>query len=350
MLSVIIPCRNEATRIASVLDCLLAQKMPEGGLEILVADGMSSDGTQEVVRQVASRDARVRLLQNRQQFTANGLNLAIREARGRFIARIDAHSSYASDYLYECMAVLRSRGADNVGGAWIARGDGYVSRAIAAAFQSPFAVGGARSHTAVYEGPVDSVYLGCWPKTTFEKYGGFDEELVRNQDDEHNFRINRGGGTVWQSPRIRSWYTPRNSINALFRQYYQYGYWKVRVIQKHGRPACVRHVVPGIFVTGLLACACGGFFLPAFWVLGGIALIAYIVGLSVAALDTARQSEWRLIPVLPLVFATYHMGFGIGFLNGILDFVLLRRAPSKSATVLTRNTKEMPDAHIPGSQ
>jgi len=347
MLSVIIPCRNEVTRIASVLNCLLTQKMPEGGLEILVADGMSSDGTQDVVRQVAARDDRVRLLQNTRQFAASGLNLGIREARGRFIARIDAHSSYASDYLYECMAVLRSTGADNVGGPWIACGEGYISRAIAAAFQSPFAVGGARSHTAVYEGPVDSVYLGCWPKTTFEKYGDFDEDLVRNQDDEHNFRINRGGGTVWQSPRIRSWYSPRNSIKALFRQYYQYGYWKVRVIQKHGRPACVRHVVPGLFLGGLVVCSGVGFFLPVLWALGGIALIAYIVGLSVAAIDTARLNEWRLLPVLPLVFATYHMGFGIGFLNGILDFVLLKRAPKQSATILTRNTQEMPDAHIP---
>src|SRR5262249_25260654 len=131
---------------------------------------------------------------------------------------------------------------------WVARGDRYVSRAIAAAFRSPFSAGGANSHDPRHEGPVDSVYLGCWRRDVFSRVGLFDEELVRNQDDEWNLRLIRSGGTIWQSPRIRSWYRPRASLAALFQQYRQYGYWKVRVIQKHRRPASPRHLVPVLFL------------------------------------------------------------------------------------------------------
>src|SRR5262249_1078406 len=143
-------------------------------------------------------------------------------------------------------------GADNVGGPWIARADGYVGLAIAAAFQSSFAVGGARGHNPEYEGKVDTVYLGCWRREIFDRIGFFDEELVRNQDDEFNLRIVRSGGGVWQSPKIQSWYTPRASLRDLCRQYSQYGYWKLRVIQKHRLPASMRHIVPAGFVALLM--------------------------------------------------------------------------------------------------
>src|SRR5262249_37522272 len=141
-------------------------------------------------------------------------------------------------------------GADKVGGPWVAEGKGYVGRAIAAAFQSPFAVGGARGHDPNYEGIVDLVYLGCWRRGVFDWFGLFDEELVRNQDDEFDLQLIRAGGTIWQSPRIRSWNQPRGSLRTLFLQYMQYGYWKVRVIQKHKIPASTRHLMPGGFVFG----------------------------------------------------------------------------------------------------
>src|SRR5262249_53760198 len=156
---------------------------------------------------------------------------AIRAAQGSIIIRMDVHTEYASDYIRQCLAVLQETGADNVGGPWVAKGNGLVSSAIAAAFQSPFAVGGARGHDFHYEGAIDTVYLGCWPREVFDRIGLFDEEFVRNQDDEFNLRLARAGGKIWQSPRIKSWYRPRGSLKALWRQYVQYGYWKVRVIQ-----------------------------------------------------------------------------------------------------------------------
>ena len=190
-----------------------------------------------------------------------------------------------------------------------------------------------------YEGPVDTVYLGCWRKEAFERFGYFDKELVRNQDDEHNLRITRGGGKVWQSPKIRSWYRPRGSLAALFKQYMQYGYWKVRVIQKHKLPASWRHLVPAVFLLTLLllsfASTISAWFLwPLAWLLAAYSLC--VLGASIL---TARTSHWKLLPVLPPVFCCYHFGYGWGFLRGLFDFVLLRRSARSSFVRLTRGNE-----------
>ncbi|HXG24696.1 MAG TPA: glycosyltransferase family 2 protein, partial [Chthonomonadales bacterium] len=192
--SLILPCRNEAGHIEACLRSVLAFEPPPGGFEVIVVDGMSEDGTREIVEQLAAEDPRLRLLDNPERITPCALNRGIGAARGEIIVRIDAHTEYAADYLCKCLEVLSETGADNVGGPWVARGRTYLQRAIAAAFQSPFAVGGARGHKANYEGPVDTVYLGCWPRTVLEQIGLFDEELARNQDDELNFRLIRAGG------------------------------------------------------------------------------------------------------------------------------------------------------------
>ena len=335
--TVVIPCRNERSHIEDCLRGILEQTPPPGGFEVIVADGGSDDGTRAILEQLAAASAGLRVIDNPRRIVSAGLNAAIRAARGRIIVRMDAHTRYAPDYVRECVAALAASGADNVGGPWVARGDRYLSRAIAAAFQSPFAAGGARGHDPDYAGPVDTVYLGCWPAATFRAHGLFDEELVRNQDDEHNLRLTRGGGRVWQSPRIRSWYTPRGSLVALFRQYSQYGYWKVRVIRKHHRPAAVRHLVPALFVATLGLCLLGAPFSGLLRALGLAALAAYLVGVLGAALATAARTEWRFAPVLPAVFAMYHFGYGLGFLQGLIDFAILRRRAARaSATVLTR--------------
>jgi glycosyltransferase involved in cell wall biosynthesis len=336
LVSIVLPCRNEARSIEAVLAAILAQKEPPGGLEVIVADGLSSDGTRERVLEAAKRDARIRLVDNPKCFTSHGLNAAIAAAGGEIIVRMDAHTIYAPDYVQCCVTTLRETGADNVGGAARTRAAGNIQRAIAAAYHSCFAVGGARFHDEHYEGYLDTVPYGCWPRATFEKYGLFDEELVRNQDDEHNLRIICGDGKVWQSSKIRSWYSPRDSILDLFRQYFQYGYWRVRVIQKHRLPASIRHVVPGAFVLILLACLAVSFlFPPAGWLGLGLAAL-YTVCLVAAALVTGAQSGWSLVPVLPAVFAAYHFGYGLGFVRGVLDFVVIKRRPRASATRLTR--------------
>jgi succinoglycan biosynthesis protein ExoA len=326
--SVVIPCRNEVRHIAACLRSVLAFEVPPGGYEVIVADGMSDDGTRGVVASLAADDGRLRLVDNPDRTTPCGLNAGIRAARGQIIARIDAHTEYAADYLVQCVKALHETGADNVGGPWMARGHGYLQRCIAAAFHSPFAAGGAAAHRCDYAGPVDTVYLGCWRREVFDRIGLFDEELVRNQDDELNLRLVRVGGTIWQAPEIRSWYAPRDSLAALFRQYWQYGYWKVRVIQKHRTPAALRHVVPGSFAASLILLALAAPVLsPAR--LGLVAQVgAYLLALGSASVATAARVGWRLLPGLPSVFVCYHLGYGLGFLFGIWDF-LVRRRPGR---------------------
>ena len=249
---------------------------------------------------------------------------------------MDAHTEYATNYVRKCVEVLQSTRADNVGGPWVARGHAKIGQAIAAAFQSSFSCGGARGHDLNYSGPVDTVYLGCWPRDVFDRVGFFDEQLVRNQDDELNLRISRAGGKIWQSPLIRSWYVPRSSLLSLFIQYMQYGYWKVRVIQKHRLPASVRHLVPGAFVGALITLLLASFRWPlAAW--GWIGLtMTYLTCNITASVFTARRYGLNLLPILPLVFACCHLAYGYGFLRGVLDFVVLRRGARAAYKRLSR--------------
>ncbi|PWT81330.1 MAG: glycosyltransferase family 2 protein [Acidobacteria bacterium] len=337
--SVVIPCFNERGMIAGCLDSILASDYPDDHLEILVADGMSNDGTRSILEDYARHHKNIRLIDNPEKAVPYGLNRAIRMARGELIIRIDAHAEYAPDYIQQCVTLLQETGADNVGGAQRAKGSGLIQQAISLAHHSPFAVGGARFHNVDYEGYVDTVPYGCWKKERLIEFGLFDEELVRNQDDELNLRIIRQGGKIWQSTRIRSWYYPRTSLLALFRQYQQYGYWKVRVIQKHKLPASWRHLIPGSWLAILVCLAAFAFFTPeARWLLSGY-LSLYALGcLAAALLICKQQRQYKFIPVLPPVFAIYHIAYGYGFLRGILDFAVLRRGARESFKTVTRSS------------
>ena len=336
MVSVILPCRNEAGYIEDCLQSILTQDVPDVELEIIVADGVSIDGTREYLQRISAENPRVRFLNNPGRIVSTGLNTALREARGEVVVRMDAHTVYAPDYIKQCLAVLRETGADNVGGPMRTTAASYKERAIRAVFHSPFAVGGARSHKADHEGYVDTVIYGCWKRITFERVGNFDEELVRNQDDEHNLRILRSGGKVYQSPRIRSWYHVRDSFTALWKQYMQYGYWKVLVIKKHRLPASIRHVIPAAFVAVLGSLLLTGWFwrpaLAAAIALAGL----YFLAVLLASFVTACRTEMKLFPVLPVAFGCFHLGYGYGFLRGFVDFVAFQKAPATSFVQLTR--------------
>lgn len=362
--SVIVPCRNEEGHIGRFLREALGQEPPRGTgreeIEFLVADGGSTDGTRGELEEAARRDDRLRVIENPEGTVSPGLNRAIRAARGEIVLRMDVHTEYAPDYLRRCVETLERTGAANVGGPARTRAEGYWPRAIAAAYHSAFCVGGARFHNPEYEGPLDTVVYGCWRKSTLIEAGLFDEELGRNQDDELNFRIALGGGTLWQDPKIRSWYRPRGSLRALFRQYFQYGYWKVRVMRKHGRPAAVRHLVPGAFALfagagwapGLVALFWSRVLPEGFseraaragwaglWLWAGVLGLYGAASLAAAAAAARKPSPiggWDLFPALPLVFLTYHAGYGLGFLLGVWDFQIMNRDSGRAEmSALTR--------------
>jgi len=334
--SIVIPCRNERHHIESVLQSILAQDPPPGGFEVIVADGMSDDGTREILEGLSKVDQRLKVIDNAEGIIPTGLNAAIKVARGKIIIRMDGHTEYSPDYVRQCVAVLRETGADNVGGPWVAAGKSLVGRAIAAAFQSVFSVGAALAHQPNYEGPLDTVYLGCWPVEVFSRVGLFDEEMVRSEDDEFNLRLTRSGGKIWQSPCIKSWYHPRESLRSLFHQQMQYGYWKVRVIQKHKIPASVRHLIPAIFVLSLIFLPLPSLWLPLTSWSWFVLVATYLICNFAASLLTAERVGWKILPILPIVFACYHFGYGYGFLRGIGDFLLFRRRPNGVYTALTR--------------
>jgi glycosyltransferase involved in cell wall biosynthesis len=336
MVSVVVPCRNESGHVATCVAGLLALEAPVGGFEVVVADGNSDDGSRNILCRLAEKDSRLRVIDNPGRIASSGLNAAIRASQADIIVRADAHTDYAPDYLLRCLDALHQIGADNVGGPARTKAENYTQRAIAAAYHSPFSVGGARFHDPNYEGYVDTVTYGCWRRSAFERFGYFDEELVRNQDDEHNLRIIRGGGKVWQSPKIRSWYKPRGSLSALFKQYMQYGYWKVRVIRKHRLPASPRHLVPGGFILTLALLAILSPMTRLAFIALLLALGFYALALLLASAVTAARTEWKLLPALPVVFVCYHFGYGFGFLRGIWDFVIRRAQPRAHFSHLTR--------------
>jgi glycosyltransferase involved in cell wall biosynthesis len=330
--SVIVPCRNEARHIDAFLESIFAQEVPqEYLLQVVIADGMSDDGTRE--RLSAWRRTQLVTIDNPERITSSALNRAIERADGEFIVRMDVHTTYAHDYIKECVRALEETGATCVGGPWKPTGDRGVQAAIARAFESRLGSGGAPSRKVDYSGPVDTVYLGAWRRSDLLRLGGFDERLVRNQDDELNLRIWRSGGSVWQSAAIRSSYAPRASFKALFRQFFQYGYWKVPVIIKHRLPASPRHVLPFAFIATLAALVLLAPFSRWVAAAGAALALAYATVVLVSA-AMMRTREFFLS--VALAMCCMHFGYGLGFGRGLLDFVVRRRGAQEDMTRLTR--------------
>jgi len=317
MISVVIAILNEERFIERCLDGVLAQDYPAEQMEILVADGMSTDRTRELV----AKYPRVRLIDNPGRIVSCGLNRALAEARGEIIVRLDGHCEYPRDYVRRVVALREELNADSVGGVLVPVATDYVQRAIAAAYASPVGLGSAglkatASVDLVRE--VDTVHGGCWRRERLLAVGGFDEEMVRNQDDELSFRLRHSGGKIFQSLAIRVEYHVRNSYRKLFRQFMQYGYWKVRVVRKHPRQASVRHFVPAGFVLAVLTgLALAPFWQVAQWGLAGL-VGTYLVAVAVASLAQVWSAEKKVWPGLVFAVVLIHLSYGSGFLLGWL--------------------------------
>jgi glycosyltransferase involved in cell wall biosynthesis len=328
--SVIMPVRNEASFIGRSLGAVLSQDYPSDRLEVLVADGMSTDGTREVVESLSPRDANVRVIDNPRRIVPTGLNAALAHARGEFIVRVDGHCEIAPDYVSRCVEHLVKDDVDGVGGPLETIGDTCLAQAIATAMSSSFGVGGAAFRTVSNKTMLtDTVAFPAYTRIAMERAGGFDEELVRNQDDEYNYRLRKLGAKILLAADVRSRYYSRSSLRSLWRQYFQYGYWKVRVLQKHPRQMKLRQFVPPVFVASFLLTLLLAPFSPLGSALLGLAVVGpYVIVDLAASAYAAKNAKWQLLPYLPVIFPVLHISFGLGFLIGLARFWNRWRQPA----------------------
>lgn len=345
MITVVIPCLNESAFIDATLMSLAQQRDPGEPWEVIIADGGSDDGTREILEAWSARDDRFRWVDNPNRTTPLALNLGIELARGETIIILGAHAEVNQDFMLRNAELLKAHSESGCVGGVVAQVHGTVtSRRIGAAMSSPFGVGDARFRTGGVAGHVDTVAFGAYRKAALDEIGYFDPALVRNQDDELNYRLLTSGWRIWFDPRIQSRYHVRSTYRNLVRQYYQYGYWKVFVNMKHATITTWRQTVPALFL-GILAIAGGCWFLELLgkwnelWAGFGASIFVtaaalwVILGLGSAI---SGSESYRDIPGIMKAYAVIHFGYGTGYWHGMLDFMLLRRKPRKHSSALTR--------------
>jgi len=313
LISVVIPMRNESEWAERCLASVFAQDYPQDRMEVIVVDGMSDDGSYETLCDMARAEPRLTVLRNPARIVPSSLNLAIAAAKGEIIVRVDSHTTLDRDYVRRGVEILTRTGADNVGGPMRSLGGGAVGDAIAAAMASRFGIG-AYFHFATEERESDTVYMGMWPRRVFENVGLFDEELVRNQDDEFNYRIRKSGGRIIVSPAMVSAYQNRQSWRKLCRQFYEYGVWKVRVLQKHPGQMSLRHFVPPLFDLGLLMGLLAGLVWAPALLAVSAATVLYLGVMACVALAAERSvvRGLRMFVALTIINHAWALGFLVG--------------------------------------
>lgn len=319
--SVIIPCLNEEKTIGTLLDALLVQTYPLADMEVVIADALSHDQTRAVIAsfQQAHPELMVRVIDNTTTTIPAGVNEAIKASRGEIIVRMDAHSAPAPDYIERCVSALDEGLGENVGGVWDIRpsAKGWVAESIAAAAAHPLGVGDALYRHATQARSVDTVPFGAFRRELVEKIGLFDENLLANEDYEFNTRIRQSGGTVWLDPMIRSIYFARPTFGRLAKQYFNYGYWKWKMLQRYPKTLRWRQFLPPVFVLSLFFGGLLGIFFPfVLWFLF-FELLLYIAILFTAGLKLGKLG-------LPLAISVMHITWGGGLLWSALTSLTKR--------------------------
>ena len=324
LISIILPIRNEQGTIRPALEAILAQDYPLERLEILVADGMSADHTREIVQEYQVQHPQVQLIDNPGKIVPTGMNAALRVARGEIIIRVDGHCLIAPDYVRNCVDHLLNDGVAGVGGPMQSIGETPLSQTIAVAMSSTFGVGNSAFRTMTGKTMLaDTVPFPAYTRAIIQQVGLYDEELMRNQDDEYNYRIREHGGKILLAEDVRSQYFSRGSLGKLWQQYFQYGFYKVRVLQKHPKQMSPRQFVPPAFVSAvLLAMVLSIFTNWGVWLLALVGLSYLAANLLASLLTAARRGRRSLrhLPLLPLTFAILHLSYGLGFLSGLFKF------------------------------
>lgn len=333
--SVVIPCRNERRYIRDVIDSVIQSDHPEGGMEIIVVDGISDDGTRDVLREIqAQHPSLVRIMDNPKRITPCALNLGVRAARGEVIVRLDAHTYYDKNYFVKCIDWLKRSGADNVGGVWIVEPtrNTLVGRALARSYDHPLGSGSAHYRAGISKEPryVDTVPFGCYRKAVFERIGYFREDLARSQDMEFNMRLRNAGGKILLVPEIKARYQARSTLGEVIPYYLSNGFWVLFPMKFGLHVFKFRHLAPLAFTAWLLL-----FGLVSIWsrwvrepfllCLAIYASVALLASIQVAF----RERRVEYLATLPPAFALLHLTYGIGTLYGGLCLLLEQLMPSQ---------------------
>ena len=337
LVTAVIPCRNEVRYIGPCLDSLIRCDYPKDRLEVLVCDGLSDDGTRDVVAGYAARYSFIRLVDNPRRITPCAMNAGIREARGDVIMPMGAHALYSPSYISQLVAALEETGADNVGGVLVTlpANETPLARALAVGLSHRFGVGNSYFRIGTAERRhVDTVPFGCYRRPVFDRIGLFDEELVRNQDDELNARLLKQGGRIMLIPEVVSHYYARGSLGQVARMFYQYGYFKTLAAWKVGRIMTVRQLVPAVFVVALAVSGALALVLPPARIAVAAIAGAYVAAALASAALAVRRHGVRCAAALLLVFPTLHCSYGLGSVTAVLERVTgRRRLPPQVASI-----------------
>ena len=328
LVSIIISCRDEEKFIGQCLDSILQQTYPKDRLEVLVVDGMSSDKTREIVEAFIRNHPLIRLLENPKKLTPFAMNIGIKNSKGDLILFVNAHSILDKDFLKNSLYYLERTNADAVGGMLNTIHDGasLMAKSISLATDSFFGTGGRRYRSRMEEGFVKDTLPYCiYRRPLFDKIGLIDEALIRDQDEEFNYRILKNGGKIYYTPHIKSHLFIRPDLRKLWRQHFQYGYFKPLVVQKVGGILMWRQIIPSIFVSSLFLT--GLFSLITKYSLWCFMLISgsYIVANLLFSLTLSVKRGFKLFFFIAISFVTLHLSYGVGYIKGLYDFMICKR-------------------------
>lgn len=322
--SIIIPCRNEEKYIKQCIDSFLDQSYPKELIEIIIADGMSTDNTRNIINEISKENSNVVLIDNKKITAPAGMNIGIKKSKSDIIIIFGAHAYADKDFVKENVLALQNNDIGCTGGLITTINDGIKGEAIAEAMSCPFGVGNALFRYADKEAFVDTVGFGAYNRKFIIDIGLFDEELVRNQDDELNFRVQKSGKKILLNPRIKATYFSRGDFKKLWRQYYQYGFWKVRVIQKHKKPASIRHLIPLMFVLFLLFGGIASIFSKFILVGYLLTILLYLILDAAFSIKICNKKTFKQFPYLFVTFPILHISYGIGFILGLFNFYIFK--------------------------
>lgn len=318
-ISVIVPMRNEAETIGRCLASLLSQTIPRSEYEIIVVDGMSSDGSSGIVSNLQTESPNLVLLTNPARIMPTGMNIGLRSAQAPVVIVAGAHTSYPSSYLKNCLKYLNKTGADVVGGPIVtmALDHGFVPRMVGAILSSRFGVGNADFRTGLKEGWVDTVPYGAYRKQVFERCGMYNEQLIRAQDCELHARIRHNGGRIYQTPELLTYYHPVSTFQALWRKAFLDGQWQCFAVVQNTQSFALRRFAPALMLMLLTGAAVLAIFVPGAWMLIAVFLLAYLLSGFYFGSTQTRTSDLLTRISLPFCAFPFHVCYGAGTLAGL---------------------------------